>query len=102
MTVPLLTTKLYIPPSNPNLVSRARLIEQLTEGLTRKLTLISAPAGFGKTTLLSECVQQVSLAVTWLSLDESDNDLAGFLTYFIAALQRIDENIGLDLHFCPK
>ncbi|MFQ5812728.1 MAG: hypothetical protein ACE5I2_06000 [Anaerolineae bacterium] len=54
MTTPLLTTKLYIPPVRPELVSRPRLIEQLNAGLHRKLTLVSAPAGFGKTTLLSE------------------------------------------------
>ena len=58
MAVPLLKTKLYIPPVRPGLVSRPRLIEQLDEGLRtgRKLTLISAPAGFGKTTLLSEWI----------------------------------------------
>ena len=54
MATPLLKTKLYIPPFRPELVSRPRLIEQLNAGMTRKLTLISAPAGFGKTTLLSE------------------------------------------------
>ena len=56
MATPLLQTKLYIPPARPELVSRPRLIEQLNAGLHRKLTLISAPAGFGKTTLLSEWV----------------------------------------------
>ena len=55
MSTPLLTTKLYIPPIRPELVLRPRLIERLNAGLHRKLTLISAPAGFGKTTLLSEC-----------------------------------------------
>jgi len=54
MAMPLLTTKLYILPVRPELVSRPRLIERLNEGMTRKLTLVSAPAGFGKTTLLSE------------------------------------------------
>jgi LuxR family maltose regulon positive regulatory protein len=54
MTMPLLATKLYIPPVRPEMVSRPRLIERLNAGLHRKLTLISAPAGFGKTTLLSE------------------------------------------------
>jgi LuxR family maltose regulon positive regulatory protein len=54
MSSPLLTTKLYIPPPRPNLVSRSRLIERLNAGLHRKLTLISAPAGFGKATLPSE------------------------------------------------
>jgi LuxR family maltose regulon positive regulatory protein len=55
MATPLLTTKFYIPPVRPGLVSRPRLSERLNEGLMHKLTLVSAPAGFGKTTLLSEC-----------------------------------------------
>jgi ATP/maltotriose-dependent transcriptional regulator MalT len=58
MTTPLLRTKLYIPPVRPELVSRPRLIERLNAGLHRKLTLISAPAGFGKTTLLSEWIHR--------------------------------------------
>jgi LuxR family maltose regulon positive regulatory protein len=95
MATPLLTTKLYIPPTRPELISRPRLIERLNAGLHRKLTLISAPAGFGKTTLLSQWAsQQVSESangrpVAWLSLDEGDNDPARFLAYFIAALQTI-------------
>ncbi len=81
LITPLLTTKLYIPPPRPNLVSRPRLIERLNAGLHRKLTLISAPAGFGKTTLLSEWAsQRVSESadgrpVAWVSLDEGDNIL---------------------------
>jgi LuxR family maltose regulon positive regulatory protein len=94
MAMPLLTTKLYILPVRPELVSRPRLIEQLNAGLDRKLTLISAPAGFGKTTLLSEWVGGCQRPVGWLSLDESDNDPARFFTYFIAALQRVDPGIG--------
>jgi len=92
----LLLTKLYIPPSRSNVVLRSRLIEQLNEGLSasRRLTLISAPAGFGKTTLVSEWIAGCGLPVAWLSLDEGDNDLTGFLTYFIAALQTIVANIG--------
>ncbi len=89
MTAPLLTTKLFIPPLRPELVSRPRLIEQLNAGLHRKLTLLSAPAGFGKTTLLSEWVGQTDTPVAWLSLDEGDNDPARFLAYVIAALQAI-------------
>jgi len=58
MATPLLTTKLYIPPTRPELISRPRLIERLNAGLHQKLTLISAPAGFGKTTLLSEWINQ--------------------------------------------
>ena len=91
---PLLQTKLYVPPTRPDLVSRPRLIERLNEGLQRKLTLISAPAGFGKTTLLSECAARCGRPVAWLSLDESDNDPARFLAYLIAALQNIEAGIG--------
>jgi LuxR family maltose regulon positive regulatory protein len=106
MTTPLLTTKLYIPPARPSLVPRPRLIEQLDEGLHsgRKLTLISAPAGFGKTTLVSEWVDhlrsdgakedQVEYRIAWLSLDESDNDPTRFLSYTIAALRTIEADIA--------
>jgi len=94
MPTPLLTTKLYIPPLRPNVVSRSRLIERLNEGLHRKLTLISAPAGFGKTTLLSAWVEGIDRQVAWLSLDEGDGDPARFLTYLVAALQTIAPNIG--------
>nr|MBC8504784.1 AAA family ATPase [Chloroflexota bacterium] len=96
MTTPILTTKLYVPPSHPKLVSRTHLIEQLNSGLSCRLTLISAPAGFGKSTLLSAWVQQIEadVRVAWLSLDEGDNDLTRFLTYFIAALQTIETDIG--------
>jgi LuxR family maltose regulon positive regulatory protein len=103
MATPLLRTKLYIPPTRPELVPRPRLIERLNAGLHRKLTLISAPAGFGKTTLLSEWINQSPIPNTkspkfaWLSLDEDDNDLARFLAYFVAALQTIDGNVGKGL-----
>jgi LuxR family maltose regulon positive regulatory protein len=94
VAIPLLKTKLYIPTTRPELVSRPRLIERLNASLHRKLTLISAPAGFGKTTLVSEWVQALGgatppIAIAWLSLDESDNDPTRFLTYFIAALQTL-------------
>ena len=94
MTTPLLTTKLYIPPVRPELVSRPHLIERLNAGLHRKLTLISAPAGFGKTTLLSEWVAGCECPVAWVSLDEGDNDPVRFLAYFVAALQTINPNVG--------
>src|SRR3970282_2096991 len=96
MSTPILATKLYIPPRRPKVVLRPRLIERLNEGLPsgRKLTLISAPAGFGKTTLVSEWVAGCERPVAWLSLDEGDNDPAHFLTYLVAALQTIAANIG--------
>jgi LuxR family maltose regulon positive regulatory protein len=110
-STPILTTKLYIPPPGTNLVSRSRLIETLNQGLARNLTVISAPAGFGKTTLLSDWLytkdeggkmkgEKENLhpsKVAWLSLDESDNDPAEFLTYVIAACQQIDTDIGRDI-----
>ena len=89
MPTPLLKTKLYIPPTRAELVSRPPLLERLNTGLDRKLTLISAPAGFGKTTLLSEWVAGSEGPVAWLSVDESDNDPTRFLSYSIAALRTI-------------
>ena len=96
MSTPILTTKLYIPPSRAKIVPRLRLIERLNEGLPAgcKLTLVSAPAGFGKTTLVSEWVTDCGLPVAWLSLDEGDNDPTSFLAYLVAALQTIAANIG--------
>jgi LuxR family maltose regulon positive regulatory protein len=94
MPTPILATKLYIPPPRPKVVFRPRLIERLNEGLHRKLTLISAPAGFGKTTLVSEWVAGCERPSAWLSLDEGDNDLARFLAYLVTALQTVAANIG--------
>ena len=99
MPAPILATKLYIPPPRPKAVSRPRLVERLNEGLTsgRKLTLISASAGFGKTTLVSEWVAGCGRPAAWLSLDEGDGDPARFLTYLVAALQTLTPNIGKGL-----
>jgi len=97
MTTLLLQTKLYIPPVRPELVSRPRLIERLNEGLHRKLTLISAPAGFGKTTCISEWVHALDCPVTWLSLDPADDDPGRFFAYLIAALQKVDANLGREI-----
>ncbi len=105
MDTPLLQTKLYIPATRPDpatrlrtsLVPRPRLMERLNEGLPGRLTLICAPAGFGKTTLVSSWLEHVDLPAAWLSLDEDDNDLARFLTYFIAALQTIRPEVGTDV-----
>jgi LuxR family maltose regulon positive regulatory protein len=99
MPTQLLTSKLFIPPLRPSLVPRPRLIQLLNEGLSteHKLTLISAPAGFGKTTLVVDWLKQIHLPVAWLSLDEADNDLQRFLAYVAAAFQQVDEEIGASL-----
>ncbi|MDY7076899.1 MAG: LuxR C-terminal-related transcriptional regulator [Chloroflexota bacterium] len=94
MSTPLLKTKLYIPPPRPELVSRPRLLEQLNAGLDRKLTLVSAPAGFGKTTLVAEWTGAIGRPVGWLSLDKGDNDPARFWRYVVAALQTVEPAIG--------
>jgi LuxR family transcriptional regulator, maltose regulon positive regulatory protein len=94
MPTPILATKLYIPRPRPNVIIRPRLLERLNEGLHGKLTLISAPAGFGKTTLLSAWVERIDRQVAWLSLDDQDSDPARFLTYLVAALQTIAADIG--------
>jgi LuxR family maltose regulon positive regulatory protein len=99
MPTALLTTKLYIPSPRLNLVPRPHLVERLDEALCpgRKLTLIAAPAGFGKTTLLSEWVANCGRPVAWLSLDEGDNDPARFLAYLVAALQTVELDVGEDV-----
>ena len=116
MSTPLLATKLYIPPPRLNIVLRPRQIARLNEGLHGKLTLIAAPAGFGKTTLVSEWLaartedrglrtetvtsslspqsSALSTRVAWLSLDEGDSDPTRFLAYLVAALQMIAPTIG--------
>ncbi|MFZ1507607.1 MAG: hypothetical protein WAV74_12550, partial [Anaerolineae bacterium] len=118
MSTTVLATKLYIPPPRPKVVLRPRLIARLNEGLHGKLTLISAPAGFGKTTLVSEWVNnlrftsddfrldaanggeivnlksQIANRVAWLSLDAGDSDPTRFLAYLVAALQTLFAGIG--------
>lgn len=94
LSVPFLATKLFIPPPRPNAVARTRLIERLNRGVHGKLTLISAPAGFGKTTLVSEWIAGNDHPVAWLSLDERDSELKRFLSYLVAALQTISEKVG--------
>ncbi len=99
MPTPILATKLYIPPPRSKIVPRPCLIERLNEGLSsgRKLTLISASAGFGKTTLVSEWIAGCGQPVAWLSLDEGDNDPIRFISYLIAALQTIKAGLGDEL-----
>ncbi|KTD85948.1 LuxR C-terminal-related transcriptional regulator [Paenibacillus etheri] len=94
MMIPIVSTKLYIPLPRPNVVNRTRLIEKMNEGLHRKLTLVSASAGFGKTTVVSEWLATCDRPVAWLSIDEGDNDPACFLTYLVASLQTMQTNIG--------
>ena len=92
--LPFLETKLYLPKWSADLVSRLRLIDLIHP--KRKLTLVSAPAGFGKTTLLAEWAAAVpTRPVAWVSLDQSDNDPAFFWTYLITALQKIQPSLLL-------
>src|SRR5258708_25316707 len=93
----LLATKLYIPPARLHLVSRPRLIERLNRGWRCQLTLISAPAGFGKTTLLSEwcaALPEGTLPVAWVSLDQRHNDPARFWANVIAAPDKVSLDSG--------
>jgi LuxR family maltose regulon positive regulatory protein len=89
-----LSTKLLVPRSRPDAVPRPRLMERLDEGARGTLTVISAPAGFGKTTLLGAWCQQTELPVAWVSLDEGDNDALRFLSYLIAAIGGIRDGFG--------
>jgi LuxR family maltose regulon positive regulatory protein len=93
---PILATKLYVPPSRPRVVLRPRLVERLNDGLAagHRLTLVSAPAGFGKTTLVGEWVAGCGRPAAWFSLDEGDSDPSRFLTYLIAALQTVAPGVG--------
>lgn len=92
--LPILATKLYRPPPRAQFVLRRRLTERLNIGSGGKLTLVSAPAGFGKTTLVSEWCSRQRAPTAWLSLDEGDNDPARFLSYLIAALQTLAVSTG--------
>ena len=95
--VPLLETKLYVPRWRTGLVSRPRLIERLDQGAERKLTLVSAAAGFGKSTVLAEWLAATPASersAAWVSLGPSDNDPALFWAYLIAALQTVRSGVG--------
>jgi LuxR family maltose regulon positive regulatory protein len=134
MPDPLLSTKLYIPQIGQKVVRRPRLIERLTAGLVgkngnfaRRLTLVSAPAGYGKTTALVELLSTLAgerafadrpgsgketkesvtettqrriarPQIAWLSLDKSDNEIGRFLDYLIAAMQEMEPSIGNEIH----
>ena len=96
MSTSLLSTKLYIPPARSNAIARSRLTEKLLVLIDRpgSFALLSSPAGFGKTTLLSEIVAQLQLPVAWVSLDEGDNDPVRFWSYLIAACQMVYAGVG--------
>lgn len=97
----LLQTKLNIPVIRENIVARRRLIKQLNDGLigkngfSRRLTLVSAPAGYGKTTAVLQWLTGLELEVLWLSLDEEDNDPVRFMSYLVAVFQQVDSNFGI-------
>lgn len=91
----LIETKLYVSNSRSNIVHRTRLIERLNKGLSGKLTLLSAPAGYGKTTIIEDWIQNLERTFAWLSLDAGDNDPHQFLTYLVAALQQVNPELGL-------
>ena len=107
MSVSVLFTKLYIPPEREQAVARPHLIEKLMSGVVRpgSFTLLAGPAGFGKTTLLSEFVSRLQCPVAWVSLDEGDNDPVQFWTYLITACRSILEDVGesaLELFSTPQ
>jgi LuxR family maltose regulon positive regulatory protein len=99
---PILITKLHIPSAHPNRISRAHLIQKLNDDLwqvkgesfMRRLTLVAAPAGYGKSTLLYEWVNQLAVPIAWVTFDESDNDPARFLQYLVGSLQTIQTDLG--------
>ena len=94
MSTVLLKTKLYVPAARPELVPRPHLIDRLNEGLSRKLILVAAPAGYGKTTLLSSWATGCGQPVAWFSIDDRDNEPTRFLAYLIAAIQTIEADSG--------
>ncbi len=101
----MLLTKLHTPSAGNDLVHRSGLFNRLNEGLNRKLILISAPAGFGKTTIISDWVKQNEIPNAWFSLDKGDNDPAVFLGYIIIGIQNIWKEFGqsaLELLKSPK
>jgi LuxR family maltose regulon positive regulatory protein len=93
----LLLTKLHRPRPHSRLVSRPHLVDRLQQGMERTLTLISAPAGFGKTTLLAQWIEESKMPVSWLSLEPEDNDPVRFLTYLVVALQMQDPQLGVSV-----
>src|ERR1043165_7559112 len=100
MTPPLpslLATKLFAVRSHETAIERPRLVRMLDRIPDRRLTLISATAGFGKTTLISSWIERTGTPAAWLSLDAQDNNPGRFLAYLIGALRTLDPGIGLTL-----
>lgn len=97
MSTILLKTKLHIPPARLEWVRRAHLFQKLDAGLHCKLTLVSAPAGFGKSTLLSAWLNEKQVPAAWLALELDDNQFARFWLYLVAALHSMDTRIGEEL-----
>lgn len=97
----LVATKLYVPRSDRELVDRPRLIACLEAGSTGKFTLVSAPVGYGKTTLVSDWLTRSHMPAAWLSLESSDNQISRFFSYLISALQQIDPAIGTEIQLLP-
>ncbi len=95
--LPLLGTKISVPPIPPEFVRRPRLTDRINRGVKGPLTLLSAPAGFGKTNLLVEWTAETSLSVAWLTLNDEDNDLSRFFRYLISALQGVESGLGEDV-----
>ena len=93
-TAGLLATKLFVPHAQPGIVVRQRLLDRLEAGLARRLTLVSAPAGFGKTTLLADWIRRSFQPSVWLSLDAADNEPTRFWRHFIAALDTMHPGIA--------
>lgn len=91
---PLLCTKISAPQIPPEYVRRPRLTERINRGVKGPLTLLSAPAGFGKTNLLIEWIEQAHLPVAWLTIDSADNDLNRFFRYAIGALQTVEPGLA--------
>lgn len=94
MSIPLLATKFFVPPHAPFAVSRTRLVRRLNEGLSGRATLLCAPAGFGKSSLLAEWVAQSGWPCAWISLDKRDSDPRQFLSYLVGAVQAVDAEVG--------
>ena len=97
MQTTILSTKLYTPPSRETLIARSRLTAILSNALPKGFTLVSAPAGYGKTTMVSSWLRETGSISAWLSLEESDNDPVTFLQYLLTALQKVVPSIRFDL-----